>query len=33
MDRDPLLTVTMPAHADDDLVDQSINQAFASETE
>jgi urocanate hydratase len=28
MERDPLLTVTLPQHADDDLVDGAINGAF-----
>ncbi len=31
MEREPLLTVTMPEHADDDLLDQSITKAFAPE--
>ena len=30
MEREPLLTVTMPAHADDDLLDDSISRAFAT---
>jgi urocanate hydratase len=33
MERDPLLSVTLPAHADDDLIDASITNAFSSETE